>query len=221
MAPRSAGSGYLALPDDAEGPGVLVLHAWWGLTPFFKGVCDRLAEAGYVALAPDLCGGRTVDDPDEAKAMLAEADMDATLDLVRSSVITLRALPATPDAPVGTLGFSMGASWALWLASRTPELVAATVAFYGTQSVDMSPATSAFLGHFAEDDPYVEDDELTLLEADLHVLDKDVTFHHYPGTGHWFFEADRPAYDEPAATLAWERTLAFLRAHLDGPPAGR
>jgi alpha-beta hydrolase superfamily lysophospholipase len=123
MAPRSAGSGYLALPDDAEGPGVLVLHAWWGLTPFFKGVCDRLAEAGYVALAPDLCGGRTVDDPDEAKAMLAEADMDATLDLVRSSVITLRALPATPDAPVGTLGFSMGASWALWLASRTPELV--------------------------------------------------------------------------------------------------
>jgi len=217
MAPRSAGSGYLVLPDDREGPGVLVLHAWWGLTPFFKEVCDRLAEAGFVALAPDLYAGRTAEDPDEAKAMLAEADMDATLDLVRSSLITLRALPATPDAPVGTLGFSMGASWALWLASRTPELVGATVAFYGTQSVDMSPATSAFLGHFAEDDAYVDDDDLTLLEADLHVLDKDVTFHHYPGTGHWFFEADRDAYDEPAASLAWERTLAFLRAHLDGP----
>jgi carboxymethylenebutenolidase len=219
MAPRSAGSGYLALPDDHEGPGVLVLHAWWRLTPFFKEVCDRLAEAGFVALAPDLYAGRTADDPDEAKAMLAEADMDATLDLVRSSLITLRSLPATPDAPVGTLGFSMGASWALWLASRTPELVAATVAFYGTQSVDMSPARSAFLGHFAEDDPYVDDDELTLLEADLHVLDTDVTFHHYPGTGHWFFEADRDAYDASAATLAWERTLAFLRAHLDGQPA--
>ena len=219
MAPRSAGSGYLALPDEREGPGVLVLHAWWGLTPFFKGVCDRLAEEGFVALAPDLCQGRTVDEPAEAEAMLAEADMDATLDLVRSSLITLRSLPATPDAPVGTLGFSMGASWALWLASRTPELVAATVVFYGIQSVDMSPAESAFLGHFAENDPYVDADELTLLEADLHVLDKDVTFHHYPGTGHWFFEADRPAYDEPAATLAWARTLAFLRARLDGFPA--
>jgi carboxymethylenebutenolidase len=219
MAPRSAGTGYLALPDQREGPGVLVLHAWWGLTPFFKDVCDRLAEAGFVALAPDLYGGRTVDEPADAEAMLAEADMDATLDLVRSSLITLRSLPATPDAPVGTLGFSVGASWALYLASRTPELVAATVVFYGTQSVDMSPATSAFLGHFAEEDPYVDGDELTLLEADLHVLDKDVTFHHYPGTGHWFFEADRPNYDEPAATLAWERTLAFLRAHLDGPPA--
>ena len=214
MAPRSAGSGYLALPDAREGPGVLVLHAWWGLTPFFKSLCDRLAEAGFVALAPDLLAGRTTDDPDEARALLAEADMDATLDLVRSSVLTLRGMPATPATPIGTVGFSMGASWALWVASRMPEQVAATVAFYGTQSVDMSPATSAFLGHFAEVDPFVDDDERTLLEADLHVLDKDVEFHHYPGTGHWFFEADRPAYDEPAATLAWERTLAFLRAHL-------
>jgi carboxymethylenebutenolidase len=97
-----------------------------------------------------------------------------------------------------------------------PEQVAATVTFYGTQNVDMSPATSAFLGHFAEVDPYVDDDERTLLEADLHVLDKDVEFHHYAGTGHWFFEEDRPAYDEAAATLAWDRTLTFLRAHLAG-----
>ena len=212
---RSAGSGYLALPDAREGPGVLVLHAWWGLTPFFRQLCDRLADSGFVALAPDLHGGATTADPDEARALLAEADMDATLDLVRSSVLTLRGMPATPDRPIGTLGFSMGASWALWVASRMPEQVAATVAFYGTQSVDMSPATSAFLGHFAEVDTYVDDDERTLLEADLHVLDKDVTFHHYPGTGHWFFEADQPAYDEPAASLAWDRTLAFLREHLD------
>jgi len=214
MASRSAGSGYLALPDALEGPGVLVLHAWWGLTPFFKQLCDRLAEAGFVALAPDLLAGHTTDDPEEARETLADADMDATLDLVRSSVLTLRGLPATPTTPIGTLGFSMGGSWALWIASRMPEQVAATVVFYGTQNVDMSPATSAFLGHFAEVDPYVDDDERTLLEADLHVLDKDVEFHHYPGTGHWFFEEDRPAYDEPAAALAWDRTLAFLQAHL-------
>ena len=93
MAPRSAGSGYLALPDAVEGPGVLVLHAWWGLTPFFKQLCDRLAEAGFVALAPDLLAGRTTDDPEEARETLAAADMDATLDLVRSSVLTLRGLP--------------------------------------------------------------------------------------------------------------------------------
>jgi carboxymethylenebutenolidase len=211
---RSAGTGYVTVPDSGSGPGVLVLHAWWGLTPFFRQVCDRLAEAGFVALAPDLFAGRTADTPEAGEALLAEADIDATAHLVRSSLFALHGMPATPDAPIGTLGFSMGGSWALWLAGRIPDLVGATVVFYGTQKIDMSPATSAFLGHFAETDPYVDDDELTLLEADLHVLDKDVEFHHYPGTGHWFFESDRPAYDEPAATLAWDRTLTFLRDRL-------
>jgi carboxymethylenebutenolidase len=222
MAPRSAGSGYVTVPDSGEGPGVLVLHSWWGLTPFFRGVCDRLAESGFVALAPDLFAGRTADDPAEAQALLADSDMEAMAHLVRSSLFTLRGLPATPEAPVGTLGFSMGASWALWLAGRIPDLVGATVAFYGTQSIDMTPATSAFLGHFAETDPYVDDDERTLLEADLHVLDKDVEFHHYPGTGHWFFESDRSTYDEAAAALAWERTIDFLRSRLrpDDQPDG-
>jgi carboxymethylenebutenolidase len=195
---------------------VLVLHAWWGLTPFFKEVCDRLAEAGFVALAPDLNAGRTAEDPAEAEAMLAEADMDATLDLVRSSLITLRGAARHPRCPGGHRRVLHGRSWALWLASRTPELVAATVAFYGTQSVDMAPAISAFLGHFAEDDPYVDDDELTLLEADLHVLDKDVTFHHYPGTGHWFFEATGTPTTSPPPPWPGSARWRSCRAHLDG-----
>jgi carboxymethylenebutenolidase len=216
MSSRRAGSGYLVLPEGhASGPGVLVLHAWWGLTPFFKQTCDRLADEGFVALAPDLFGGRTTARPDEGRELLAQADMDATLHLVRSSLFALHGLPATPDRPVGVVGFSMGASWALWLASRVPDLVDATVAFYGTQNIDMSPARSAFLGHFADHDELVAEDELTLLEAELRLLDKDVTFHRYPGTDHWFFEADQPAYDEPAASLAWERTVAFLHDRLD------
>ena len=204
----------MTVPDAGRGPGILVLHAWWGLTPFFKGICDRLAEAGYVALAPDLYGGRTTDDPAEAKAMLADADMDAAVQLVRDSLLTLHGMPATPDAPCGALGFSMGASWALYLASRMPDLVGAVAVFYGSQSVDMAPAHAAFLGHFAEADDFVDKDELTLLEADLRLLDKDVTFHRYPGTSHWFFESDRPAYDAAAADLAWSRTLAFFDQHL-------
>jgi carboxymethylenebutenolidase len=215
MARHLDGTGYVTVPDSGQGPGVLVLHAWWGLTPFFKQVCDRLAEAGFVALAPDLYGGRTTDDPEQAQAILADADMNAALGLVRASLGALRNMPATPDAPVGTLGFSMGASWALYLASRMPDFVAATAVFYGSQSVDMAPATSAFLGHFAEKDSFVDDDELVLLEADLRLLEKDVTFHRYPGTEHWFFESDRPAYDPAAADLAWERTLAFFHERLD------
>jgi carboxymethylenebutenolidase len=219
MVRRTSGTGYVTVPDAGHGPGVLVLHSWWGLTPFFRGVCDRLADAGFVALAPDLFAGRTTSDADEARAMLADADMDAALGLVRDSLFTLRGMPATPDGPVGTLGFSMGGSWALYLASRVPELVSAAVVFYGSQSVDMAPATAAFLGHFAERDDLVDDDELTLLEAELRLLDKDVTFHRYPGTGHWFFESDQPAYDAEAADLAWGRTIDFLRRHVPATDA--
>ena len=216
MTSRRAGSGYLVLPEGyASGPGVLVLHAWWGLTPFFKQICDRLADEGFVALAPDLLGGRTTDDPETARTLLAETDMDAAVHLVRQSLFTLRSLPATPEAPMGVVGFSMGASWALWLASRVPDLVGATVVFYGSQNIDMAPAKSPFLGHFAETDELVDEDELTLLEAELRLLDKDVSFHRYPNTEHWFFESDHPAYDPASADLAWRRTVDFLHEHLD------
>ena len=214
MDARRAGTGYLALPDDGTGPGILVLHSWWGLTPFFRAVCDRLSLEGFVALAPDLFVGKTASTEPEAESLLQHADMDETAHLVRQSLLTLRALESTPDRPCGTLGFSMGGSWALWLAARLPDLVDATAVFYGSQSIDMAPSRSAYLGHFAEHDRFVDDDEITLLEADLRLLDKEVEFHRYPGTGHWFFESDREAYDAAAAELAWDRTMAFFHAHL-------
>lgn len=214
MDPDRAGTGYLAIPESGDGPGVLVLHAWWGLTDGVKGVCDRLAAEGFVALAPDLFNGRTATTAEEAERDLAAADANVLAHLTRSSLKTLRQLPITPDAPVGVVGFSMGASMGLWLSARVPEWVAATTVFYGAQDIDFSTATSAYLGHFAEDDPYVEEDSLALLEAELRLDELEVTFHRYPGTHHWFFESDRPEFDLDAATLAWERTVAFLRQHL-------
>ena len=214
MDERRAGTAYLALPDSGSGPGILLLHSWWGLTTFFRDVCDRLSLEGFTALAPDLFVGRTASSEEAAESMLLEADMDETAHLVRQSLFTLHQLEATPDRPVGTLGFSMGASWALWLAARVPDLVDATTVFYGSQTIDMASSRSAYLGHFAEHDRFVDDDEITLLESDLHLLGKDVEFHRYPGTGHWFFEADRVAYDPMAADLAWDRTIAFFHRHL-------
>ena len=210
----------MVVPDSGSGPGVLVLHAWWGLTPFFRSVCDRLADAGFVALAPDLHGGgRTADTPDEAEALLAETDPNLTASMVVSSLTTLRRMPATPEGRIGILGFSMGASWALWAATRFPDDVAAASVFYGSQDIDFSPARAAFQGHFAEIDEFESDDDVAYLEAQLRLSGQQVEFHHYAGTGHWFAEPDRPAaYVEAAAELAWDRTVAFLHAHLD-PPA--
>ena len=111
----------------------------------------------------------------------------------------------------------MGASMALWLSARASEAVCATTVFYGSQDIDFREARSAYLGHFAETDPYVDDDGLALLEAELRLDDLDVAFHRYPGTTHWFFERDRPEHDPTAAELAWTRTLEFLHRHLDRP----
>ena len=211
-----AGTGYLALPDTGQGPGVLLLHSWWGLTPFIRDLCDRLAAEGFVVLAPDLLSGARPEGVDEAEALLQGADANELAHLVRSSLQTLRDLPATEDGPVGSVGFSMGASLGLWLSARVPDQVGATVAFYGGQDIDFAGASSAYLGHYAEKDSYVDEDGLVLLEADLHLLGLDTTFHRYPGTAHWFFEADRPEHDPEAAALAWDRTIAFLHSYL-GP----
>jgi carboxymethylenebutenolidase len=214
--PKRAGTGYLAVPESGNGPGILVLHGWWGLNDFFKGLCDRLAAERFVALAPDLLGGLVATTVEDAEKQLAEANADELAHLTRSSLKTLRDMPLTPDAPVGVLGFSMGASMALWLSARVPESVAATTVFYGGQDIDFADARSAYLGHFAERDadPYVDEDGLALLEAELNLDGHETTFHRYPGTSHWFFEADRPEHDAAAAELAWQRTVEFFHRHL-------
>src|SRR5205809_8008482 len=87
-------SGYLAVPKTGSGPGVLVLHAWWGLNDFFKGLCDRLATAGFVAFAPDLYGGATASTRDGAKALMSKlGEKAASEDIVRS----VKALQVHPD----------------------------------------------------------------------------------------------------------------------------
>lgn len=213
----SAGTAYVVTPESGHGPGVLVLHAWWGLTPFFRSVCDRLADDGFVAMAPDLHGdARTADTPDEAESLLASTDPNRTAGLVTSSLSALRSLPATTGDRVGILGFSMGASWALWAATRFPDHVAAASVFYGSQDIDFAPARAAFQGHFAEHDEFADENEVAYLEAQLRLAGHEVDFHRYPGTGHWFVESDRPAaFVESAAALAWSRTTAFLHDHLD------
>jgi dienelactone hydrolase len=133
--------GYLAVPEGSHGPGVLVLHAWWGLTPFFEDVCDRLGATGFVALAPDRYGGPTAATIEEAETLQrAREDTAATEVLLTASAEFLRAHEAVAGEGLGVLGFSAGASWALVLSTREPELVRAVVAFYGTAQADYSLA---------------------------------------------------------------------------------
>lgn len=209
-----AGAAYLVVPEDGPGHGVLVLHSWWGLTPATKRLVERLADAGYTALAPDLTRGVVTDDPEEAERMLVASDPNETMALVLSSVVALRAHSKDPEAPVSVVGFSMGASWALWLGTRQPDSIDAVVAYYGAQNIDFDELSAPVLGHFAEVDPMVTEDELTEMHARLLLSEKSIEVHRYPGTRHWFAEEDRSDfYEAEAAELAWQRTLEFLARH--------
>jgi carboxymethylenebutenolidase len=210
---------YLAVPPQGTGPGVLVLHAWWGLNDFIRGLCDRLAEAGFVALAPDLFGGRTAATPAEAEALVRGSSEAADVPpLLLAAASELQSHPAVSGQAIGVIGFSFGGYWAHWLAGELPEAVRAVTIFYSTGDSDVSRSTAAFQGHFAERDPYEPAEGVRWMEANIRTAGRPVTFFTYPGTGHWFFESDRAnAYDPQAAGLAWERTLAFLREGLGGP----
>lgn len=209
-------NGYLALPPSGNGAGVLVLHAWWGLNEFFVELCERLAAQGFVALAPDLFGGAIAASVEEAQLLVEGMDFEATQTKVLLALDTLRQHPAVKGSQVGVMGCSLGAAWALNLSALRPEDVAAVVIFYGLGEADFTASRAAYLGHFAEDDTWEPLDQVRAMEADIRAVGREVTFHVYPGVGHWFFEANQPeAYDAPSAEFAWERTLPFLQSHLD------
>ncbi len=215
--PEGTVSGYLAVPRKGNGPCVLVLHAWWGLNEFFKGLCDRLATAGFVAFAPDLYRGATASTIEQAEELMSKLSQEAAREDIVSSVRGLQIHPGVPGNRLGVVGFSMGAFWDLWLAQELPKDVAAVVVFYGTREGNYAKTQAAFLGHFAEKDEFEPPASVRDLEKVLRTSGKDVTIHKYPGTTHWFFEKDRSdAYDARAAKLAWQRTIRFLTTQLSG-----
>lgn len=207
-------NGYAAIPDEG-GPGVIVLHAWWGLTPFFKRFCERLAGEGFVAFAPDLYGGGTAHTVDEARTIMEHSDGSYAEAAALASVRQMREIPFVRRGGLGVVGFSMGASWSLVLAAKVPEEIDAAVLFYGTEKVDYNQIRAALQAHFAENDVYEPLEGVHMMEADLRAAKRDYTFHQYPGAGHWFFEDNRPdAFSADSAALAWQRTVAFLKEKL-------
>jgi len=213
--------GYLALPDGGVGPGVVVLHAWWGLTPFFRGLCERLTEEGFVALAPDLYHGATAVTSEEARKLRFGLEDEQASTEMQAAVKCLQRHPGVSGTSIGMVGFSLGGYLALRLARHVGAAVAAVVVFYATEGGRFDTAQAAFLGHFAAGDGcWAGARAVRSLQERLEAAGCKAEFYVYPGTVHAFFEQDRPgAYHAQAADLAWRRTIAFLRGHL-ATPAG-
>lgn len=209
------GRAYLALPEAETGGGILLIHAWWGLTDFFKALADRLAVEGFVVLAPDLYDGETAATIDEADALrIAHIDPEKVIPQLDEAVDALKAHPAVGSSDLGLVGFSLGANLGLYMAHHRPDAIAAVVAFYGTYDGNLAEMRAAFQGHFAESDEFEPREAVEALEKTLTGQGLEATFYVYEGTGHWFFESDRSAYHGESARLSWEWMVKFLREKL-------
>jgi len=203
---------YLAAPKDG-GAGILVLPSWWGLKPFFKQVCDQLAEHGYTALALDYYNGRVGNTIEATQKLQQEVEDDPSVISAMVKSAKDRLVSLQPGKSIGVLGFSMGTDWAVMTAAKEPD-ISAMVLFYGGWSVDFSKMKSKVLGHYAEKDEWYSFDRAQDMGQKMKAVGVNVTLHLYPGTAHWFMEEDRPEYNTQAAKLAWTRTLEFLHKNL-------
>ena len=179
-------------PQGGEGPGVLVLHKWWGLTEPFKQACDRLAEAGFVALAPDFSRGKTTASIEEAEALGAELDRNVkrwrgdivgALQFLRQHGATR---PTDGRGAFGFVAFSLGGSYALDMSINLAEEIAAVVTFYATYpGLDYHDAKAAYLCHFAEEDPYMSAESAVEMQQALGAAGRQTTLIRIqePGTG--------------------------------------
>ncbi|SEL74885.1 carboxymethylenebutenolidase [Pseudoxanthomonas sp. GM95] len=218
-APKGHGQvrGYLVRPVKATGPlpAVVVVHENRGLNPYIEDVARRVAKAGYIALAPDglsSVGGYPGND-DKGRELQAKVDPEKLMNDFFAAIEFLLA-DARTTKKIGITGFCYGGGVANAAAVAYPELAAA-VPFYGRQPrAEEVPAIKApLLIHYAEKDERI-DAGWPAYEAALKANKKVYEAHIYPGTNHGFHNDSTPRYDEAAAKLAWERTLAWFGKYL-------
>ena len=210
--------GYLATPAGEQGLATIVLQEWWGLDDHIRSVCDRLANEGFLALAPDLFDGETTTQPSEAEQKLMALSMEKVEPQMCGAADYLSKQPGFEGKGVGALGFCLGGGLSVWAAATCPQITAAVTYYYVMPhgKPDFSKIKGPVLGHFGTADAFISNDESEALEAELRDAGVDVTFHYYDGNGHAFFaEHDRlGTYDPDAAQLSWQRSVSFLREAL-------
>jgi carboxymethylenebutenolidase len=215
-------SGYLAKPTSGSGPGVLVIQEWWGLDASLKEMADRLAAAGFVALAPDLYHGEVAGhtEMDKAAHLMQSMPADRAGKDMSGAVDYLAGHNAVTSKGVGVVGFCMGGMLSFLIAANRGDKVKAIVPFYGFPQGDAEPdwskMTAQVSGHMAENDSFFPPAGAHALEAKLRGMGKAVTLTVHPGTGHAFMGPHNAlgTLNEKLAAQIWPEVILFLQKTL-------
>jgi carboxymethylenebutenolidase len=214
--------GYLALPAGGRGPGLVVEQEIFGINANVRETCEMFAQAGYVALAPDLFWrlepnvdlGYTEADWKRAFDFLGRFDVDRGIADCQSTIQALRARPEC-SGKVGAVGYCLGGKLAYLTACRTDA--DAAVGYYGVQIETLlgekAKIKKPLMLHFAERDKFVPMEAIEKVKTGLAGM-KDVEVYSYPNVDHAFARFNGDHYDKAAADLANGRTLAFFKKHL-------
>jgi carboxymethylenebutenolidase len=216
--------GFLAEPDGkGPFPAVVVIQEWWGLTDWIKENAKRLAEQGYVALAPDLYRGKVATDPMMAQRLMRGLPADRAVRDLKGAVNALAARDNVDKARLGSVGWCMGGGYSLQLALAEPR-VKACVVCYGrpvTDPAKLKSLQATVLGIFGEEDRGIPPDVVQKFEAALKEAGKKVERIHEFKAGHGFMRpgegaTKNPAYREGPAKEAWQDIDQFFAKALKG-----
>ena len=211
--------GYLARPQgNGPFPAIVVVHEWWGLSPWVKENADRLAGQGYVALAVDLYRGKFTNDPGEAHELMRALDDSEALADLKGGVTYLKARPfVAKGKPLGTIGWCMGGKFSRLLA-QSSEAVGPTVICYGSVATEPDQIAKLqgkpVLGIFGADDRGIPASKVEQFGKMLRDNGSKADIHVFPGAGHGFMRPGGMQYHAEAAAESWKLIAAFFAGSL-------
>ena len=210
--------GFIEMPSgDGKHPAIVLIHEWWGLNDNIRDEARKYADAGFVALAVDLYGGKVATAPGDARQLAGAVrdNPDAAFANLRSAIEYLRGLDQVDPERLASVGWCFGGGWSYQIARN--ELGAkASVIYYGrfNPADDLFRMRSRIIGHFGENDRSIKVDDVRKFQATLKTSSGDHEVYIYPNAGHGFANPGNPAYDSAATQQSWQRTLEFLRKHV-------
>jgi len=212
--------GFLARPKgQGPYPAIVLIHEWWGLNDHIRSQAREFAKLGYVALAVDLYDGEATTDPAKARELATNVrgEMEAAQQNLRDALTYLKQQKSVDPHRLASIGWCFGGGWSYQIAKNNLG-VKASIIYYGrfNPQDDLEKMRASIIGHFAEQDRAIKVDNVKEFQANLKTQGGDHEIYIYPNTTHGFAsrKGENPKYDEQAAELAWQRTLAFLKKHL-------
>jgi len=213
-------AGFLARPQDSKPrPAIVVIHEWWGLNDHIKDIAQRFAKEGYVVLAPDLysrLGHKVTKDPNEAARLMESLQSQDALKDLNAATRYLKTQPFVDPLRIGAVGFCMGGTFTLMIASHNSDVKAA-VPFYGqippTDSLKYLLCPILYI--YGGQDGWIKKQDVERLQQGLKQYGRPGEVKIYQDCPHAFFNDTRPDVHRPnEAKDAWQRTLQFLATRL-------